>query len=229
MKKIVLILLAIFALKAGYSQTEKGKMFVGGQINLSGNSKSSLDTLSKQDLNAINFTFAPSFGYFLKDNFAIGAKINFGVSNSTDTYKYVSKNGIGTLLKSSYEQNTLSYGIGAFARYYIKITDNFKFFINGEVNYLYQTQKNSNYTTIINPEVPVIKDIIINNLNIGISPGLEYFATSKLSINTTFGNIFYNYSSSKNNSVKFDNHINSNGYGVNLNFTTFYFGVIYHF
>lgn len=213
----------------GYSQTEKGKMFVGGQISLSGNTNSNLDTLSKYDYNYVNFTFAPNFGYFIMDNFAIGANINLGVSNSKNDYNYTNQTPSLTTNKST----TLSYGVGGFTRYYINITDNFKFFFNGGINYLHQTQKTTNSNNdpnyIYSTSNPATQEHQINNISFAISPGIVYFVTPKLGIQAAFGNINYSYSSSKNTSLSYDNHNNSNNYGINLNLSTFNLGMNYYF
>jgi len=228
MKKCFLVLLSICAIQVSYSQTEKGKMFIGGQLNLSGSRLSHLDTLYKSENNTVGFSFAPNYGYFIKDNFAIGATVNFGVSNSTQNTSDTQI--LSTVTRKS---NTLSCGIGGFARYYLNITDNFKFYFNGGINYLYSTQKiklsNNDPTYVYSPSNPESQEIQTNTISFAISPGLVYFVTPKIGIQTTFGNINYNYFSSTNKSLLYDNHNNVNSYGVNLNLSTFSFGLNYYF
>jgi len=229
MKKCFLILITVCGIQMGYSQTEKGKMFIGGQINLSGNTTSNLDTLYKYDYNSNGFTIAPNFGYFIIDNFAIGANVNLGVSNYTEKQNYT--NQIPSEYTNKY--NTLSFGIGGFARYYMNITDNFKFYFNGGMNYLHQIQKTTNSNNdpnyVYSTNNPASQENQINNVSLIISPGLVYFVTPKIGIETAFGNINYSYSSSKNTSLSYDNHNNSSSYGINLNLSTFFLCLNYYF
>jgi hypothetical protein len=222
MKKYFLILLTACAIQAGYSQTEKGKMFIGGSFNLYGNTHSRLDSSYKYDYDRIGFTIAPNFGYFIADNLATGAFINLGFVKSNQTEDYMNRRTYSSM--NNYKSNLLSLGLGGFMRYYINITDKFKFFANGNINYQFQSDKRTyqnNYPTNQTEES--------NNISINISPNFVYFVTPKLGIETSFGNIYYDYSSSKNKSVSYDNHDNSSDYGVNLSLSSFYLGLNYYF
>lgn len=232
MKKFILILLTVCAIQTSYSQTEKGRMFIGGLLNLAGDSNSDLDTLRKYDYNSITFTIAPNFGYFIADNFAIGGNINFGTTSLTSTNDYT---GSTTSLPSifSYKSSLLRYGLCGFASYYTNITDNFKLYFSGSLNYYYSSEKRtlSNNDTnhvysIINPENQEIQS---NGLSLVVTPGLVYFITPKIGIHSTFGSIYYSYSSSKNKSLPYDNQYKSNQYGIALNLSSIYFGVNYYF
>lgn len=228
MKKILLVLIALFTIVTCYSQTEKGKKFIGGQLNLSNNTYSYLDTLYKSNRNSFGFQIVPNFGYFIKDNFAIGVNVNFGVSNTTQNQE---QQYLPT--KTTSKSNSISYGGGGFARYYKKITDNFFFFANGEVSYIYQTQKfvysNNDPNYVYPTSDPANQEVQTNSISFDVNPGLVYFVTPKLGIQTTFGDIYYNNSTSKNISLLFDNHRNVNDYGINLNISTFYLGLNYYF
>ena len=208
-----------------YSQTEKGKMFIGGQFSLGGNTNSGLDSLTTNNTNVVTFSISPNFGYFIKDNLAIGAILNFGTSGETQNYQ----NSQNTpSYKTTYNYNYTSYGIGLFARQYYNITGNFRFYLNGGINYSYQTTK----TTYTNPTYayyPTSEENHSNNFSINITPGLAYFVTPKIAIQTTFGNLFYNYSISKIPNVSYDNHSYSGNYGLNLNSSSFALGLNYYF
>jgi hypothetical protein len=229
MKKCFLVLLTVCAMQTSYSQTEKGKNFIGGQINLSGSTSSFLDTLNKFDNNSFGFSVSPNYGYFIADNVAIGVNVNFGISNAVQNSKY--SNNIPS--EFTYKSNTLSYGGGAFARYYLNISDKFKFYFNGGLNYFYSTQKiknsNNDPNYVYSTSNPANKEVQTNSLAFAISPGLVYFITPKVGLHTSFGNLNYNYSRSKNISLLYDNHNNSSSYGFNFNLTTFYVGLNYYF
>jgi opacity protein-like surface antigen len=94
-----LFLFVIMIMNEGQAQTAAGQMMIGGGI-----SYYSQSTQANEDYDYTNMSFGPSFGYFLKDNLAIG--INLGLE------KTESDNGI------TESENTL-YNIGPFVRYYI--------------------------------------------------------------------------------------------------------------
>jgi hypothetical protein len=222
MKKYFLILLTACAIQAGYSQTEKGKMFIGGRFNLYGNNNSQLDTMYKHEYDRIEFTIFPNFGYFIADNLAIGANISLGVSKSNETNDYINRAPYNST--NTYKTNLISMGLGGFVRYYVNITDKFKFFVNGNLGYQFQTEKRT-YSN----RYPTNQTIESNNISINISPNLVYFVTPKLGIEGSFGSIVYQYSGSENKSVLYDNHDNSSDYSVNLSLTSYYLGLNYYF
>jgi hypothetical protein len=229
MKKSLLVLIAIFTITTCYSQTKTGSKLIGGEFNLGGYTNSNLDSLYKYDRNYLGFQIVPCFGYFIKDNFAIGVNFNFGITDANDKNTHTDYTPTETTVKT----NSISYGGGGFARYYKKIADKFFFYANGDIAYTYQVQK-SDYTTS-NPNYvypsssPAHQEVQYNIISVDINPGLVYFATPKLGIHTAFGEIYYTNSTSKNISLHFDNHYNYSNYGINLNMTTFYLGINYYF
>ena len=227
MKKYFLILLSVWAIQTSYSQTEKGKMFIGGQISLSGSSNSRLDTLFGSSSNSVAFTFAPSFGYFIANNVAIGATVMFGTSNSTQNFINQGAGGIPSS-KLTDKSTSLNLGFGGFACYYINITDKLKAYFNGGINY---TNSTSKYTNIYSnyPGNSSIDQPQINTISLAVTPGLIYFITPKIGIETSFGNMSYSYSSSKDKSLSYPNYNNSSNYGINLNLAAFSFGLNYFF
>lgn len=229
MKKVVLNLMAILTFITCYSQTEKGKNFIGGQISISGNTNSNHDTLYNYDLNSFGFQFNPGYGHLIKNNFAVGCNLKFGISNETQNNEYPNQSPS----KSERKNNSISYGIGGFARFYKKIIDKFFFYVNGEVSYKYQIDKlvySNNDPNYVFPSYnPANQKIQSNSISLRINPGLVYFVTSKLGIQATFGDIYYINSSSKNESVSFDNYKNTSNYGINLNISTFSLGLNYFF
>ena len=220
MKKALLVSMTIFTITTAYSQTEKGKKFIGGQISFNGNDNSYLDTINKREDHQFEIQIMPNYGYFIKDNLAVGANLNFGTSNSSSSDGNINYPP-GTTSKS----HSIIYGIGGFARYYKKITDNFLFFLNGGISYSYETGR-LEQTSYTHPAPPVL-EIQTNNISFGAYPGLVYFITPKLGIETGLGNLNYNISSSKNKTILNGNKTVSDNYGINLN--TLSFGLSYYF
>jgi hypothetical protein len=229
MKKIFFIALAIIAIATVHAQTQKGKIVIGGQINLSGNNDYSVDTLNSYEYSSFGFQISPEAGYFISDHLAIGGSLIFGISNYSTTYK----NPGQTPSKLKFETNSTNYGVGVFARYYLKLTDKFYFCATGEAAYRYEPQKvkyTYNDPDYIYPtNNPSTQKIHRNTFSVRIAPGLTYFITPKLGIQGSFGNLRYSNSTSKNTSLNFDNHDNSESYGINLGLSSLYLGLNYYF
>ena len=104
-KNVCSLLLAFLALGlAASAQTEKGSWLVGGNVELN----------TAKNNTVIGFT--PMAGYFLINNFAVGADVNFNYT----------KSGTG-------KQTT--FGIGPFARYYLG-TMNIRPFAHANVDFV---------------------------------------------------------------------------------------------
>jgi hypothetical protein len=198
----------------GYSQTEKGKKILGGQLNFYGNKGATLDSLSSSRTTYSTLQLNPNVGYFIKDNFALGVLLNVGFSNQSQN----NQNSISTYY---YKTNTINFGAGAFARYYKKIGDRFSFFVNGNMLYNHQISKTESTSSKQEKQA--------NSINLGFSPGLVYFPSPKLGIEVLFGNINYTYTSSVNKTVSYKNHDNRGGYGLNLSPSSLYLGMNYYF
>jgi hypothetical protein len=229
MKNVLFVLLLVFAGLIGYSQTEKGTMFIGGGINFSGNSDVNLDTVTRYDICSYGVNIHPDFGYFVKDNLAIGVMLNLGYSSSKNSYDRKYPN------TSNQTDNRTSYMVGAgfFGNYYIKISEHFDFLINGEVSFAYNTsvlkRSTSDTSNQYNALYPEKTDNRGYTAGVSFSPGVVWFINPKLGIQASFGRLYYNYSYSKDHNVDFDNYDKSSNYGVSLNLSTLYFGFAYYF
>ncbi len=225
MKKLLLILVALLCTVSVYTQTEKGRMFVGGYLNLSTSSQASNDTLNNDKYSSFGFQINPGFGYFIKNNIAIGGNLNFGIDNSSQDFEYS-----GLMPNTTtYKNNNLTIGADIYAQFYKKIVPNFFVFITGSVDYMHEAQKvessnsNPNYT---NPYP--IQHHQVNDITISIFPGLVYFITPKLGIQTSFGNLHYTYSMNKNTTLTYD-HSSSSTFGLSFRPSSFSFGMNYYF
>ncbi len=127
------------------AQTSSGNMMVGGSFSFNSYSYSGAST---NDGNSVSFF--PGFGYFIKENFAIGTSLAL---SST-------RNGTGV------EKSTSSdFGISPFARYY-KFTSNESFAFFGEAGMSFRFGK----------AVPAIGAVTkSNSIAFWLSPGAAYF------------------------------------------------------
>src|SRR6187549_3556586 len=81
MKKLIIALFMLFTSAATHAQFNKGRMLVGGQVSFNNSEYS--------QVNATTFSLTPQFGYFVINNFAVGAGINYDVQkNKSDNYSY---------------------------------------------------------------------------------------------------------------------------------------------
>jgi len=223
MKRFFLMALMIFTITSIYSQTEKGKMLLGGQFNFSGSNRNTGNGTYKSHGEGYGFTLAPNYGYFISDNFEIGAKLSISAGNNwsdsnDDIYKHHA------------ESHSTGFGIGAFSRRYFTISEKFRFYLNGDLSYASSTYKNSNSDNSSNSDGSQDQ----TSLKISVAPGLVYFVTPKLGFEAQFGSLGYSVNSNdfENNytdGTSYNYSTDSNGFGINLNTTSFYLGLNYYF
>jgi hypothetical protein len=113
-------------------------------------------SLSTNTGNNFSFTIDPKAAWFIKDNLAVGGFINF---------QLVTAKGAGT---------GINYGIGPLARYYIsdpsiEVLRRSRFFIEGNIG-IQGTNPQAGAST--------------NGLGIGFGPGLAYFVTPNIGLET---------------------------------------------
>ena len=150
MKKIISVLfIASFLMTHKLSaQIQKGNILVGGDI-----AGFNLDLGSG---GAFQATIDPKIGFFIRDNVALGAYINFGLSTAK---------GFGT---------TTNYGVGALARYYVNeattnVLKHGRLFFEGNAGIEGISVSNGSNTT---------------GLGIGVGPGYAYFITPNIGLET---------------------------------------------
>ncbi len=230
MKKQILLALTIFTLSSAYSQTDKGQKFIGGQLNLQGSTSAIIDDLMINNNQTFGINIVPSLGFFIKDNFAVGATLNYGYSRVTQQRETPVVDAPFMLINTN-QSTTNGYGIGGFARYYVDLSEKFKFYLNGGINYTYSIQEKmttSNDPSNGNPGTPVSQKNVLNTANIAISPGFVFFVTPKFGIQTSIGSAYYQFTNSRSKQAPTYSS-NIANYGFNLNLSSFYFGINFHF
>ena len=104
------LIFTFFSVSLGFSafaQTEQGSKFVGGTFGISTASLSNGN-------NSSTFELSPRFGYFIKDQWAVGSGLGLTVTSNGDTDVF--------------------FSISPFTRYYFPIVEN-QFFIFGEAGF----------------------------------------------------------------------------------------------
>jgi tetrahydromethanopterin S-methyltransferase subunit D len=106
---------------------------------------------------AFNMSINPKLGFFIKDNFAVGPDVNLGLTAVSG-------------------ETSFNYGIGALARYYFPDKDNItplrhsRFFVEGTAGFQGFNVSGGGSST--------------NGLGLGIGPGLAYFLTPNIGLET---------------------------------------------
>ncbi len=165
MKKIILTVAAVFALSFASAQEKssegfsKGDVFMSGSINLSSSKWAASGNYEESA-----FTLAPSLGYFVSENFALGLGLN--VSNSS-----------AKATSSSAETKMSTVGLAFMGRYYFTPTSKFSSFVHGEFDYLTMTMDPGS--------------VKVNGMGFGVAPGFNYFVSKNLALETSFAILSY--------------------------------------
>lgn len=188
MKTKLFIMVALCATAfAANAQTEKGKSLIGGSFNFfTANAEQGTSTLKQNE-----FSIGPNYGYFVSKNLAIGLNVSYRYSkNSTAYTQLTAVNGsyINTIITQTQKQNTTN--IGPFIRYYVDITEKFKFF--GQFNASVGFGKAENIITNITPSINKSTAYSAN-----ITPSFAFFPTKKIAVELGFGLLSYFNSTSK--------------------------------
>jgi hypothetical protein len=145
MKKLIGILVIACTLCANktMAQIQRGNVLVGGDIA----------SLKFASGGVFDVNIDPKAAFFLKDNFALGAYVNFGLNTAKD------------------QSTTTTYGVGPLARYYINdpktnVLRHGRLFFEGNVGI------EGNNTAHVST----------NGLGLGIGPGYAYFITPNVGL-----------------------------------------------
>jgi hypothetical protein len=147
MKKLIgifVIALSFCSLQSN-AQIQKGNILVGGD----------LAGLHFGSGGYFNVNIDPKVGFFIRDNVAVGAYVNFGLTTAKD------------------QSTVTTYGVGALARYYVNdpktnVLKHGRLFFEGNVGIEGNNTKNTS----------------TNGLGLGIGPGYAYFITPNIGLET---------------------------------------------
>ncbi|WP_338410327.1 outer membrane beta-barrel protein [uncultured Flavobacterium sp.] len=218
--KIILFALLVFSLTN--AQTEKGTKLIGGDFSIGFNKNKSTNTID--NLNTTNKSYgvnlSPKFGYFIKNNLAIGTSIYFANSKN-ENEDFNNENN------SFIKVKTISTSVGAnfFVNYYKPIIGKLSIILNNNIGFY------NSKSTYINSQNTDENSIKSNNFSINVNPGLIYFINNKFSLSYKLLNIQYYHGKSTNsnneNSTIFNN--TSNSFNANLSTNVFNLGLDYYF
>lgn len=151
-KYLAILFLGLSASGEVMAQTEEGNVMMGAQLlNVTGTFQSGSSTF--------NMGISPQVGFFLSDNFALGAAVLLN-------------------LQTASHYTDFSYAVGPFARYYfnrvkgedLQLSKRSSFFVEGDVYIQGENIKTNG------------NSVNTNGLGIGIGPGLAYFITPHIGL-----------------------------------------------
>jgi hypothetical protein len=232
MKKIIIMyFLTALSLKDN-AQIQKGNLILGGNINCYRNSSRFIDTVKSPTYNYKNkngsLNVNLNCGYFFTDNLAAGVFLG------GNSYSYINESSnnsgainIFTQYRTEIRNTTCS--AGAFARFYGMEKEN-KLRIFAQLNGAYQLgwsitkNKQSNA-----PDKREITDKG-TGYQASINPGIVYFVTKKIGLETTFGSIYYSHhlNTHFSNGLKV-NTITGDAFSTNFSLSSIRFGVYFYF
>jgi len=171
-KKFISLLFLPFGLipLTSLGQISSGTTLLGGTLNYNSyNIRFNNDR--NQAFKSNSFAVAPKAGYFVSENLVLG----LGLGLNTGRYK----NG------STVVNKQLGYSIGPFMRFYKFLGERTALFGNAAFNYT------ENNTDAVHSNLELSSLNRIKNIGAYITPGLTYFASSKIGIEISLGYISY--------------------------------------
>ncbi|KQN33288.1 hypothetical protein ASE92_15905 [Pedobacter sp. Leaf41] len=200
MKKLLLSVVAVAGLVYGANaQTEKGKVILGGNV---GFNSTKVEGAAKSD---VSFSIVPSVGYFVDNNFAIGTGVGYNYN------KQVSENSLNQ-----------AFVVAPFGRYYVGLSDQFKFFGQLSVPMAFGNNKIVNDNGDTGAKVASTTSIGVN-----IAPGFAFFPTKRIGIEVSVNGLGYNNLNVKNEIT--GGEVSSNSFGLEANTFAPKLGVQFHF
>lgn len=205
MKKLLLSVTALFAVVLSVSaQTEKGKFILGGTASYQ-SSKSDADNAKSAE----NLSIIPNLGYFVAKNIAVGTGVGYNYSKTS-----------GASLVGQNE----AIVVRPFGRYYVGLSDQFKFFGQASVPLAFGRTKSVDANGDSGAKTGTSTSI-----GVALSPGFAYYPTKKIAIEFAFNGASYNNYKVKDNN---DNDIKGAGredYSFGTSFFTPQIGLQFHF
>lgn len=118
-------------------------------------------------------------------------------------------------------QTIITYGIGGFVNYYVPIVEKLNFLLNSLGSYINLKFENE----FTDPKFDF--DQNANGFEIRVSPGLIYFVSPKLSLQTKFADL--HYSSIKTTQTGSTKTIKSSDFGIDADTSSLFIGLNYYF
>ncbi|WP_019037342.1 outer membrane beta-barrel protein [Psychroflexus tropicus] len=145
----------------------------------------------------------PELGYAVADNLllGLGASYNYNKSEFDSSFDYRTT-------------ETNSFGFTPYIEKFFPLNSDFALSVRGEVRYLFGNSTFGNNSNASESDT--------NSFFIGFRPGINYFVSERVFLQANFGALEYD---SIKNEDDFVNVNKSNGFGLNLNTSSLFFGI----
>lgn len=210
MKKMLFFFLAL-GVFCSYTQAQsQGAISIGGKFNLWFSSPKTVSNSQSVDgIKTTNFTLLPSIDYFINEQVSLGLGIGYDLTRNKDV------NGNTTTT-----EKWGTFYFEPYARKYFKLGDHLDLF--GEAG-IYLGMGNHTID-VTNGTTTVSNKYAYSTYSFGISPGISFHVSDKLALESTFGFLGYEGSSTEVSSNVKDK---TNDFGLQLNASTLTFGIRY--
>ena len=210
MKKLLLSIVAVAALAfTTQAQTEKGNTMLGGNLSFL---STKANGAAKSD---VSFSVVPSVGYFISNNFAIGTGVGYTYDKVANKFGADGKVSVAGSLTQAFE-------VAPFGRYYVALSDQFKFFGQVAVPMEFGTLKAINADNNTGDKLGTS-----TNIGVTVAPGFAFFPTKHIGIEFSVNGLEYQHSQVKSEAT--GAKASSNSFGLDANTFAPKLGVMFHF
>lgn len=207
MKKILLSITTLFTFALASAQDEPTTTgFTRGDAFISGTLSFGSEKTGDYFKNTV-FTVAPSAGYFVTNNIAIGVGLGYSSSNSD----------INDGFSAPYEETASAFAAGVFGRYYFTPANRFTIFTDLSVAYTtikYETDVDGGFDS----------ESKENGFGVAFAPGINYWISNHLALETSFGILSYGTSKPDASGAE-----STNSFNIGLDLANINFGLVYKF
>jgi hypothetical protein len=205
MKRLSLVMLAAMFTMAVNAQD----IFLGGNFNFSTeSSEDSFDGTTNEGPTTTRFTIMPRGGFFLSDEFALGAGIGFSSRKTTTPGDPETETKSGT------------FYLNPFARYYAVQSGNFSFFAEGGLSLGFGSSEQSAGGTT--QDGPSTTEVLVY-----VRPAISYSISNSVTIEASIGSLYFASDKSEQDQGGSTATSKSNEFGLNVSPSTIIFGVIF--
>lgn len=216
MKSLLIPCFLLFTM-LGYSQINRGAVFLGGDFILSSSASETDDTDFYLDPKSLYLNVQSTAGYFLSEKWLVGGGLGYSFrSFYTNNYYYFD----GGYVRSRQRSKDNLYSVSVFAARYIPIKGNLFFNATLEISAGFGNGKegdsNDNFKRSYDRHV----------IGASISPGLTYFISSRWAAVANIGRLSVNYTDTNGSDGYPDSYTTT--FSGSLKPNTFSIGVQYY-
>jgi hypothetical protein len=218
MKHLLITCLIFFFGASCEAQILQRTRFLGFNLNTGGSNSETQNPNNNFRSNNWGLGVSPEFGYFIKDNFAIGVALNYQYNQNKHFYS------------NGYNYNfSYSYAFLPFIKNYQMLGEKWGLFLQSNIGVRIGKSRDENFTNG-NPSVLERKSTQLE-FQLATRPGIVYFIRKKWAIEATTGAIGFFANSSRNENQETSETQKSGNFNLNLNwnFSNLNLGVKYYF